>query len=67
MIVDMAKKKEYNYDRIELCRNCHGLGRMMGVNKCAVCDGKGLIKKVVAITVSIEPFDVEGEISSKQI
>lgn len=63
----MKKEKNYNYDKVELCRNCHGLGRIMGVNKCPVCDGKGLIKKVVAITVSIEPFDVEGAISSKQI
>lgn len=55
----MKKEKNYNYDKVELCRNCHGLGRMMDVNKCPVCDGKGLIKKVVAITVSIEPFDVD--------
>ncbi|MBQ0128822.1 MAG: hypothetical protein KBT57_03195 [bacterium] len=55
----MTKKKEYRYDRIELCRNCHGIGRMMGQTMCPVCDGKGLIKKAVEIAICIEPYDVE--------
>ena len=53
----MKKEREYNYDRIELCRNCHGLGRVMGVKGCPVCEGNGVVKKTVRIAVSIEPFE----------
>ncbi len=62
-------KKERTYDkvRIEVCRNCQGIGMVQPddeprPSKCPVCAGSGRIKKTVNIEITIEPYAGSGVI-----
>ena len=64
------KTRNYISDRIEICRNCLGVGMVEeekgglagllrpGFNEveCPVCGGSGRVKKTADITITIEPY-----------
>jgi len=66
----MNKRKEFAYDKIELCRNCKGTGVAYTVPEfhpyrkeddpqpyeCSVCQGSGRVKKTLNIEITIEPY-----------
>ena len=67
----MEKERQYQFTKIEICRNCGGSGmvhtqvdgnwirRMQcqdGLVTCDVCGGSGRVKKHTAITVTVSPF-----------
>ena len=57
----MEKTREYEFTKVEICRNCGGTGRersILGILKseCPVCDGSGRVEKTTGITVTIRPF-----------
>lgn len=64
---DMEKERQYEFETIERCRNCHGSGHTVtrrglfggryGV--CEVCEGSGRVWKRKSITVRIKPYKVE--------
>lgn len=55
------KTKNITYSKIEICRNCCGVGFVAnGYNGqaqpvCPVCGGSGKIKKTTDVTITIEP------------
>lgn len=57
----MEKMREYEFTKIEICRNCGGTGRERSVlglikGECPVCDGSGRVRKTTEITVTVRPF-----------
>lgn len=57
----MEKVREYEFEKIEVCRNCGGTGRektIMGLlrNACEVCNGSGRVRKTTEIKVTVKPF-----------
>ena len=65
----MEKTRQYQFDRIEICRNCGGTGvvEKLGLlghvlpkertEACPVCEGTGRVRKLVEITVTVESFN----------
>jgi len=67
------KIRNYISDRIEICRNCLGTGTVEeekgGITglfrpgflkaECPVCGGSGRVRKIVDITITIEPYAPE--------
>lgn len=61
----MEKERQYEFETIERCRNCHGSGHAVtrrglfgsrfGV--CEVCEGSGRVWKVRHITIMIKPYN----------
>lgn len=61
----MEKERQYEFELIERCRNCHGSGRVVtrkwpfgsrfGV--CEVCEGSGRVLKSKHITIMIKPYN----------
>ncbi len=57
----MSKKRKYDKEKIDVCRNCHGSGVVPiyqdgPLSTCPVCRGSGHIKKTVKIELTIEPY-----------
>ena len=64
----MNKRKEFAYDKIELCRNCDGVGtveivrdyktfeRASATETCPMCGGAGRILKRIEGTVEVSPY-----------
>lgn len=61
----MEKVKEYEFENIEICRNCQGTGAVDSEGgllikrhpeKCPVCDGSGRIVKNKTVVIKINPF-----------
>lgn len=64
----MKKCKEFAYEKIELCRNCGGTGKVETVDgfrvfkrtskteTCPVCGGTGRMMKHITGTVEVEPY-----------
>ncbi|MBQ7210518.1 MAG: molecular chaperone DnaJ [Paludibacteraceae bacterium] len=55
------KVRQFEYNRIDLCRDCHGVGYLPpdedGITPvCPVCSGSGRVKKTTKGTVTIEPY-----------
>lgn len=60
--------KVYNpQPRVEICRNCHGLGltdesslfrREKG--RCPVCNGTGRVVKTITLAIEVRPYEQEG-------
>lgn len=61
----MGKRKEFVNEKIELCRNCQGTGKVetkpvfgrAKMETCPVCMGSGLMKKHIEGTVEVEPYN----------
>lgn len=62
----MEKVKEYEFEGIEICRNCqgnglvdsrYGFGRHAVSEKCPVCNGTGRIVKHKTVVIKINPFE----------
>ena len=57
------KKRNFDYVKIELCRQCGGTGYLEPaaesaiVPVCPVCNGSGRVKKRTAGSVTIEAYD----------
>lgn len=58
------KERTYNKVRIEVCRNCHGVGLIrtegnnygnQGLQQCPICRGSGRVKKTMNVNITIEP------------
>jgi len=54
-----TKKPPIHLERIEICRNCQGRGTDYDRNDaftvtCSVCDGKGRVKVIKDIIITIE-------------
>ena len=70
----MEKERQYQFDRIEVCRNCGGSGmvhpqvegnwllrRMQDAGRlvaCDVCNGTGRVEKHTEITITVRAFGV---------
>ncbi|MDR2131000.1 MAG: hypothetical protein LBP56_07550 [Odoribacteraceae bacterium] len=66
----MGKRRDYNRESVEVCRNCKGSGVVHGpaafhahgrevdpeAVECAVCKGSGRVRKSLAVRVTIEPY-----------
>ena len=55
----MSKTRNYKFDKIEICRNCLGEGKLKSLFKyttCPVCEGSGRVRKTGEITITVEPF-----------
>ena len=60
----MAKERQYQFTKIEICRNCGGTGKektILGLLKdtCPVCDGSGRVEKHTEITITVKPYGTE--------
>lgn len=60
----MAKERQYQFTKIELCRNCGGTGKektILGLldDKCTVCAGSGRVEKHTEITITVKPYGTE--------
>lgn len=68
----MNKRKEFAYDKIELCRNCGGAGTVETVRDyktfeaggrdpktCPICGGTGRILKRIEGTVEVSPYGTQ--------
>ena len=58
----MSKTRNYKFDKIEICRNCLGVGKLKSLFKdttCHVCEGSGRVSKTTEITITVEPFREE--------
>lgn len=61
----MGKRREFVNDKIELCRNCQGTGKVetkpvLGrarMETCPECRGLGMMKKHIEGVVVVEPYD----------
>ena len=57
----MEKTRQYEFKKIEICRNCNGTGKektILGLlrNSCPVCDGSGRVEKTTDITITVRPY-----------
>lgn len=57
----MEKERQYQFTKIEICRNCGGTGRektIIGLlrNACTVCGGSGRVEKTTDISITVRPF-----------
>lgn len=57
----MEKVREYEFEKIEVCRNCGGTGKektVMGLlrSACMVCGGSGRVRKTTEIKVTVRSF-----------
>ena len=66
----MVKYYETKYDKLEVCRNCHGKRRVFHkpandidlIGKwepCPVCEGKGIVKKHYYVEITVQPIKEE--------
>lgn len=60
----MEKVRQYQFTKIEICRNCGGTGKektILGLleNTCPVCDGSGRVEKHTEITITVKPYGTE--------
>ena len=61
----MEKRKEFVNEKIELCRNCQGTGKVENkpvfgrakIEVCPICKGSGLMKKHIEGVVVVEPYN----------
>jgi DnaJ-class molecular chaperone len=62
----MEKVREYEFEGIEICRNCKGTGAVDSEGnwlhkavpeECPVCNGSGRIVKNKHIVIKINPFE----------
>ena len=56
----MGKVRKFTSERIEICRNCLGVGMVETVlpfstKRCPVCEGSGRVDKTTEITITVEP------------
>ena len=54
----MSKTRNYKFDKIEICRNCLGMGLLDGLftaKQCPVCEGSGRVDKTTEITITVGP------------
>lgn len=67
------KKRKYNIENVELCRNCSGrgivsysdfLGYALHFQHCTICKGSGRIVRVKEVKETIRPFN---EVIDKKI
>ena len=61
----MSKTRNYKFDKIEICRNCLGMGMVETIlpftaKRCPVCEGSGRVSKTTEITITVNPFKEEG-------
>ena len=55
--MSVHKEKEFETTRLEVCRNCHGTGKVYGfleLTTCPVCDGRRVVKKTVKGVLTVE-------------
>lgn len=60
----MEKTRQYQFDKIEICRNCGGEGkektiRALFKSACSVCNGSGRVEKHTEITITVKPYGTE--------
>lgn len=62
----MARTSHFKRTFHEICRNCHGTGKVAVPNgakqiiiTCPVCNGRGMVKKTAEGDITIEPFTPE--------
>ena len=54
----MGKVRKFTSERIEICRNCLGSGKveeLFTTKRCPVCEGSGRVDKTTEITITVEP------------
>ena len=57
----MEKVRQYESNRIEICRNCGGSGKdksILGLlkSRCPVCEGSGRVEKTTEITITVKSY-----------
>lgn len=60
----MSKTRNYKFDKIEICRNCLGMGVVDSLlpfttKQCPVCEGSGRVEKHTEITITVKPYGTE--------
>lgn len=60
----MEKERQYQFTKIEICRNCGGTGkektiRSLFKSKCPVCNGSGRVEKHTEINITVKPYGTE--------
>ena len=66
IIKDMEKTRQFDFEKIEVCRNCGGTGKektVLGLlrSRCPVCEGSGRVKKTTEITITVRAFRGENK------
>lgn len=62
----MEKVRNVTKQRVEVCRNCNGLGLInMGdrakTRSCSICEGSGHVVKTLEIAITITPYAFTGK------
>ena len=57
----MEKERQYQFTKIEICRNCGGTGKEKTIvslvnRRCPVCCGSGRVEKTTDITIKVKPY-----------
>ena len=60
----MEKERQYQFTKIEICRNCGGTGKEKSIlslikSECPVCCGSGRVEKHTEITIMVKPYGTE--------
>lgn len=61
----MKKQVPFRREKIAICRNCHGTGRVSGydtLTMCDVCNGSGRVRLTYEGVVNIEPYNEVKEV-----
>lgn len=57
----MEKVRQYQFKKIEICRNCGGTGKEKSIlsllrNACPVCNGTGRVEKHTEINITVRAY-----------